>query len=378
MPSSKGRSKKPFVAALNQIDGEKVDLKSGEQTHADRGRPEGGQFVVAEVRKREVQRNPAAPFTTSTLQQEASRKLGFTAKRTMAVAQQLYEGVQVGSEGQVGLITYMRTDSTNIADVSPGGGARVHRREVRPGRTSRRSHGSTRRRARAPRRPTRRSGRPRVVREPETSSRPDLSADQYKLYRLIWQRFVASQMAAAVMDATSVDILGQPANADGAAPAATAVASGRYLFRASGSTVKFPGFIAVYVEGKDEGEEPEEEEDGESLAAGPRAGRDHSTWSGCCPEQHFTQPPPRYTEATLVKALEEYGIGRPSTYAPTLSTIQDRGYVERVGRQLSPTPIGVIVNDLLVAHFPVIVDVDFTATMEEKLDEIANQSAGVG
>ena len=392
LAKQRGRSKKPFVATLHQVDGEKADLKSGGQTNEIVARLEGGRFVVAEVRKREVQRNPAAPFTTSTLQQEASRKLGYTAKRTMAVAQQLYEGVQVGSEGQVGLITYMRTDSTNIAVSAQEAalkfiGEKFGQPYVPPKPRVYKKKSKGAQEAHEAIRPT------LVTREPEVI-KGDLSADQYKLYRLVWQRFVASQMAAAVMDSTSVDILGSTASADGvvsdgvvsdgvvsdgvvsdgaAADGANGAARG-YLFRASGSTVKFAGFMAVYVEGKDEGEPSEEEEEGNRSLPVLEQGEPLDLVR-LLPEQHFTQPPPRFTEATLVKTLEEYGIGRPSTYAPTLSTIQDRGYVERSGRQLSPTPIGVIVNDLLVAHFPAIVDVGFTAQMEEKLDDIANQSA---
>jgi len=362
LAKQKGRSRRPFLATLHQIGGEKVDLKNGEQAHAVEAELAGAAYVVGEVRKREVQRNPAAPFTTSTLQQEASRKLGFTAKRTMAVAQQLYEGVQLGAEGAIGLITYMRTDSTNVAASAQEQAlqyiaGKFGQEYVPPKPRVFKTKSKGAQEAHEAIRCT------SVVREPE-SIKADLSADQYKLYRLIWQRFVASQMAAAVMDSTSVDVLAHPA-ADG----------GRtYLFRASGSTVKFPGFMAVYTEGKDEGE-PTAEEEEENKSLPPLEQGETLDLVRLLPEQHFTQPPPRYTEATLVKALEEYGIGRPSTYAPTLSTIQDRGYVERVGRQLQPTPIGIIVNDLLVAHFPEIVDLGFTAQMEEQLDGIARQEA---
>jgi DNA topoisomerase-1 len=350
LEKKKGARKKPFRATLLQVDGEKADLKTGDQAKALLDRLNGAAYIVSEVRKRDVQRNPAPPFTTSTLQQEASRKLGFTARRTMAVAQQLYEGQAVGDEGTVGLITYMRTDSVNLAEtavaeirevVSKKYGERYLPDAPRVFRT--RSKGAQE--AHEAIRPTSAARMPEAVKE-------YLTSDQYRLYRLVWQRAVACQMAPAVMESTSVDI---------------SAAGG--LFRATGSTVKFPGFTAVYTEGRDEGEEPEDEGEGKSLPA--LAQGEELNLVQLLPDQHFTQPPPRFTEATLVKALEEYGIGRPSTYAPTLSTIQDRGYVERNGRQLTPTAIGFIVNDMLVANFPVIVDYEFTAHMEGELDEVA-------
>ncbi|MGQ9675794.1 MAG: type I DNA topoisomerase [Chloroflexota bacterium] len=343
-----------FRATLNQIRGQKVEINNGEQAQAVVDELQGAVYQVAEVRKKEVQRNPAPPFTTSTMQQEASRKLGFTAKRTMAVAQQLYEGVNIGAEGSVGLITYMRTDSTNLAAVAIAQArefiAQRYGQDYVPAKPrvfKTKAKGAQE--AHEAIRPT------HMGREPE-SIRQYLSSDQYKLYRLIWQRAVASQMAAAVMDSTSVDIIAGPENAEKP-----------YLFRATGSAVKFPGFIIVYTEGKDEGQADEDE--GKILP--PLQQGELLNLVQLLPEQHFTQPPPRYTEATLVKALEENGIGRPSTYAPTLSTIQDRGYVERVDKKLVPTQIGFLVNDLLVEHFPEIVDLGFTADMEEDLDKIA-------
>lgn len=343
-----------FRATLNQIRGQKVEINNGEQAQAVVDELQGAVYQVAEVRKKEVQRNPAPPFTTSTMQQEASRKLGFTAKRTMAVAQQLYEGVNIGAEGSVGLITYMRTDSTNLAAVAIAQArefiAQRYGQDYVPAKPrvfKTKAKGAQE--AHEAIRPT------HMGREPE-SIRQCLSSDQYKLYRLIWQRAVASQMAAAVMDSTSVDIVAGPENAEKP-----------YLFRATGSAVKFPGFIIVYTEGKDEGQADEDE--GKILP--PLQEGELLNLVQLLPEQHFTQPPPRYTEATLVKALEENGIGRPSTYAPTLSTIQDRGYVERVDKKLVPTQIGFLVNDLLVEHFPEIVDLGFTADMEEDLDKIA-------
>ena len=351
------RRARAFVANLFQIDGQKVEIGNGEQAQQILRELEGAIYQVGEVRRREVQRNPAAPFTTSTMQQEASRKLGFTAKRTMGVAQGLYEGVAIGEgDGPVGLITYMRTDSTNLAE----GAVRQIRGYVA-------SHYGPEYVPAAPRVfKTRAKGaqeaheavRPtNVERDPE-SLKPYLSSEQYKLYRLIWQRTVACQMAAAIMDTTSVDILA--GRAEGGMP---------YLFRATGSTAKFPGFARVYTEGRDE-EDASDEESGTALP--PLEKDELLDLLKLAPEQHFTQPPPRYTEATLVKALEEHGIGRPSTYAPTMATIQDRGYVERTDRKLKPTFIGMLVNDLLVQHFPAIVDVGFTAEMEEELDEIAS------
>ncbi|HKX17530.1 MAG TPA: type I DNA topoisomerase [bacterium] len=302
-------------------------------------------YVVGEVRRRDQQRNPAAPFTTSTLQQEANRKLGYSAARTMVVAQQLYEGLDVGPEGTVGLITYMRTDSVNIAE-----SAQQQARE----------YISTTYGAdyvpEKPRRYTSRRGaqeaheaiRPTSVQRTPDAVRQYLKADQYKVYKLIWERFVASQMASAVMDTLAVDITAGP-----------------YLFRATGSRVKFPGFLRVYLEGRDFGEEETPEGWLPDLTAGEKL-----RLLGLDPQQHFTQPPPRYTEATLVRALEERGIGRPSTYAPIIETIKHRGYVELEDRRLYPTDLGMLVNALLVEHFPNVVDVEFTARMEENLDKV--------
>jgi DNA topoisomerase-1 len=313
-------------------------------------------FSVADVRRREAHRQPAPPFTTSTLQQEAARKLRFTAKRTMVVAQQLYEGIFLPDEGEsVGLITYMRTDSTNVA-ASAQQEARAYiaqkyggdfvpatpRVFTKKARNAQEAHEAIR--------PT------STFREP-ARLKAALTSEQFRLYELIWKRFVASQMEAAILDTTQVDIR------------ATATPSGAdYLLRANGSVIKFPGFLEVYREGTDDGEA---DDDGKQplpeLAVGEAL-----DLIDLVPTQHFTQPPPRYTEATLVKALEEKGIGRPSTYAPTISTIVERGYVERVDRRLIPTELGVTVNDLLVQHFPDIVDVGFTAQLEEQLDDIAS------
>ena len=354
-PTQRRAKKQVFRATLNQIDGQKVEIKGKAEADAILADLDGARYIVSEVRRKEVQRNPSPPFTTSTMQQEASRKLGFTPKRTMAVAQQLYEGINIGKEGQVGLITYMRTDSTNIAAVALHEtrryiGDRFGTQYVPEHPRVFKTKAKGAQEAHEAVRPT------STFREPD-AIRPYLSSDQYRLYRLIWQRMVASQMAPAIMDTTSVDV---KAGSDEVM---------RYLFRATGSVVKFPGFMAVYMEGKDEGEA---EVDEGKKALPPLVENEVLELVQLLPEQHFTSPPPRYTEATLVKALEEYGIGRPSTYAPTMSTIQDRGYVERLDKRLKATEIGMIVNDLLVKHFPDIVDVGFTAEMEQELDDIAS------
>jgi DNA topoisomerase-1 len=301
-------------------------------------------YVVGEVRRKDQVRNPAPPFTTSTLQQEANRKLGFSASRTMAVAQQLYEGLDLGPDGTAGLITYMRTDSVRVAAAAQQeareyvarsfGEAYVPEkpRTYRSRRDAQEAHEAIR--------PT------SVARTPDRV-KPYLKSDQFKLYRLIWERFLASQMASAVLDTLSVDITG-----------------GDVLFRATGSRIKFPGYLILYRESVDNGDE-----DGEGWLPALAAG-DALVLGDLKPEQHFTQPPPRYTEATLVRALEERGIGRPSTYAPTIETIKKRGYVRVHQRRLVPTDVGRMVTDLLVEHFPEIVDVDFTAGMEDDLDDV--------
>jgi len=301
-------------------------------------------YRVLEVRPGERQRHPAPPFTTSTLQQEANRKLGFTASRTMRLAQQLYEGIDLGKEGTVGLITYMRTDSVRV---SPAAQQEVREyirktfgeaylpespRHYRSRRNAQEAHEAIR--------PT------AVARTPE-QVKPHLRWDQFRVYELIWKRFVASQMASAAFDTLTVDVSGGP-----------------FLFRASGARVRFPGFLALYRETVENGEE-----NGEGWLPGLAADQTVRPLA-VDPGQHFTQPPPRYTEASLVRALEELGIGRPSTYAPTLETVKTRGYVHVQDRRLVPTDLGMLVTDLLVEHFPDIVDLNFTAQMEEELDEI--------
>jgi DNA topoisomerase I len=311
-------------------------------------------YTIARIKRGERRRKPAAPFITSTLQQEASRRLGYTARRAMALAQQLYEGLDVGEGGTTGLITYMRTDSTNVAEVAQKearqfisdtyGGDYV---PETPPQYRTRAVGAQE--AHEAIRPT------SVLRLPDTVKK-NLTNDQFKLYQLIWQRFIASQMEAAVFDTLTVET-----TADGE--------QHKYLLRTSGSTLRFQGFLVVYEEARDEDQPPEE---GENMRIPPGLEEgQRQDLVRLIPEQHFTQPPPRFTEASLVQTLEEYGIGRPSTYAPILSTVQERGYVTRENKRLTPTETGVLVNDLLVDHFPEIVDLNFTARMEDDLDEVA-------
>jgi DNA topoisomerase I len=343
-----------FIAKLFRIDGEEPVLENEAVVTPILVDMEKAEYSISKVKRGERRRNPSPPFTTSTLQQEASRRLGYTARRTMALAQQLYEGIDIGEGGAVGLITYMRTDSTNIAE-----SAQTETRsfiEERYGKSflpeappqyKTKSRGAQE--AHEAVRPT------SVLRQPE-SIKEYLNRDQFRLYQLIWQRFVASQMTAAVYDTLSVEVSGKTGEHE-------------YLLRASGSTVQFLGFLIVYEEAKDEDQVSEEAEDSR-IPAGIEE-RQPQTLIRLLPVQHFTQPPPRYTEASLVRILEEYGIGRPSTYAPILGTIQQRGYVIRDGKRLTPTETGILVNDLITAHFPEIVDTGFTANMEEDLDKIA-------
>jgi len=361
-----------FIAKLIKINGEKVDLKNEKDTHLIVEELERSSYVVADVRRGERKRKPAPPFITSSMQQEASRRLGFTARRTMRVAQQLYEGIELGEEGTAGLITYMRTDSPSVAGVAQAEArdfiAHRYGRDYLPPRPPQyKTKAKGAQEAHEAIRPT------SVLREP-SAVKSFLTRDQFRLYALIWQRFVASQMAPAIYDTISMDVIAgsewQFADTKVLTAQELSVISRqpKYLFRASGSRVKFPGFLAVYEESRDEDAAPDE--DVAEILPDLEAGEVVDLVQ-LMPEQHFTQPPPRYTEATLVRILEEYGIGRPSTYAPIISTIQDRGYVERIERRLHPTELGFVVNDLVVKHFPDIVDVGFTAYMEEDLDLIA-------
>jgi len=336
----------PFEAKFIGRGRQKIELRNEGEAMAVMRDLEGARYVVQSVKQREQKRSPAPPFITSTLQQEAARKLNFGNRRTMSVAQQLYEGIELGAQGSVGLITYMRTDSTRVAAEAQEE-ARQYIMEqfsapyLPPAPPQYRTKGGAQD-AHEAIRPT------SVFRTPDSISQY-LSPEQFRLYRLIWQRFLASQMPPAVFDVTTADI-----DARG------------YTFRATGSVVKFDGFMKVYTEGKDTDEKSDEERD---PLPPLRVGQELDLLK-LEPKQHFTEPPPRYTEATLVKALEEKGIGRPSTYASIISTIMDREYVVLEEKRFKPTQLGLTVNDLLVKHFPDILDVGFTAGMETKLDEV--------
>jgi DNA topoisomerase-1 len=348
-------NKETFIAKLARIDGEEPVLGSEAVVKPVLDDMEQAAYLVSKVKRGERKRNPSPPFITSTLQQEASRRLGYTAKRTMALAQQLYEGMEVGTGGSVGLITYMRTDSTNIAELAQDEVRKyIHERygdsflPEHPPEFKKKAKGAQE--AHEAIRPT------SSYRTPD-SIKGFLSRDQFRLYQLIWQRFVASQMNPASYDTLSIEVTGKTAGHE-------------YLLRASGSTVRFPGFLVAYEEAKDEDQPAKEEEEETRIPTDLTEGQPQRLVR-LIPEQHFTQPPPRYTEATLVRTLEEYGIGRPSTYAPILSTIQQRGYVIRESKRLTPTETGILVSDLITEHFPEIVDYGFTAHMEEDLDRIA-------
>jgi DNA topoisomerase I len=392
--TTRGQAPRPsFLARLIRIRGQEADLKNREDTLAIVAELEGATYRVANLKLGERRRRPYPPFTTSTLQQDASAKLGMAAARTMRVAQDLYEGIDIGEGGgPVGLITYMRTDSVNVAQEAQAEARSLIAEQFGPeylppepnvykarAKNAQEAHEAI---------------RPTSVRRQPSALRDKLSPEQYRLYDLIWRRFMASQMAAAIYDTITVDVdAGKPGTAERP-----------YLFRASGSTVRFPGWLAVYAGGAsgpaesaaggDNGKEPrgqagsaaggengrdaDASREGDGDAAGPASGPPRTLTEGelldllqLLPEQHFTQPPPRYTEASLVKALEEYGIGRPSTYAAIISTILERGYVERSERKLVPTDLGFTVNDLLVKHFDRVFNVGFTAEMEEHLDSIS-------
>ena len=352
IPAQLRKARQPFIARLVGRDGVRYGAPTDEGATVIRTRDQadaivaslrGVPFTVGEVRRKDQFRHPSPPFTTSTLQQEANHRLGYSAARTMNVAQQLYEGVDLGAEGTVGLITYMRTDSVRVAEsaqreaqeyVKKAFGASYlpdAPRVYRSRRSAQDAHEAI---------------RPTSVQRTPDRVKPYLRSDQFKVYKLIWERFLSSQMASAVMDTLSVDI-----------------AAGAYQFRATGSRVKFPGFLAVYRD------LPENGEGQEGWLPDLTAGETLEVVA-LDPQQHFTQPPPRYTEASLVRALEERGIGRPSTYAPTIETIKRRGYVKPINRRLHPTDLGKLVNDLLVEHFGDVMDYDFTAAMEEELDNV--------
>jgi len=371
----------PFTAKLHSRGGDRLEPKSEETMNGILHDLDGARYDVAEVKKREQRRNAAPPFITSTLQQEASRKLGFSNRRTMSVAQDLYEGIELGELGAVGLITYMRTDSVRIAAEAQAEAIKyiTERYDADPKKTPGYKYApetpkqfktkSSAQDAHEAIRPT------SVYREPDQIAR-FLSSDQARLYRIIWQRFVASQMMPAVMDVTTADIAASGGNMDVTTldvPDAQVARSGGnvrgvpYIFRSTGSVVKFDGFMRVYTEGKD----TEELADDEQPPLPPLAKEQPLDLLGLEPKQHFTEPPPRYTEATIVKALDEQGIGRPSTWASIIQTIRDREYVELTDKRFYPTELGFKVNDSLVKHFPSVMDLKFTADMETKLDEVA-------
>ncbi len=351
-----GSLKSSFLAKLARIDDKEPELTSEGVVRPILIDMETAEYAVTKVKRGERRRKPAGPFTTSTLQQEASRKLGFTAKRTMGLAQGLYEGQGVGEGGTTGLITYMRTDSMNVSTM-----AQAEAREYVTGK-----YGADYLPAEAPVYKTKSAGaqeaheavRPTsVMRDPE-KLKEFLDPAMLKLYRLIWQRFVASQMESAVYDTLQVEVTGKTTEHE-------------YLLRASGSAVKFAGYLVVYEEAKNEDAKVDDDEENVKIPVGIAEGQKQELIR-LIPEQHFTQPPPRFSEASLVQALEENGIGRPSTYAPTISTIQQRGYVERVDKRLIPTDTGIQVTDLMTQYFSEVVDLNFTAHMEEDLDKVAS------
>ncbi|KRG13489.1 type I DNA topoisomerase [Lederbergia galactosidilytica] len=338
------KGKDSFQADYYGVDGKKKKLSSKADVDGIMEMLKGDEFLVDSVVKKERKRHPALPFTTSSLQQEAARKLNFRAKKTMMLAQQLYEGIEIGKEGTVGLITYMRTDSTRISEVAQQEAAEYITTQFgkefkKAGQAKASKKGNTQ--------DAHEAVRPTSVHRQPSSVKAYLSRDQLRLYKLIWERFIASQMASAIMDTMTVNML-----------------NGSVNFRANGSKVKFPGFMKVYVEGTDDQQEEKENmlpelQEGDKVKA-----------EKLLPKQHFTQPPPRYTEARLVKTMEELGIGRPSTYAPTLDTIQRRGYVALDNKRFVPTELGELVHELIMEFFPEIVNVAFTAKMESELDEI--------
>jgi len=340
---SKKNKKQSFESLVFSKSGKQIEIGDEASANAVLKDLEGAAYEVKEVRRKEQKRNPYPPFITSTLQQDASRKLGYQAKRTMSIAQKLYEGIEVSGEGYVGLITYMRTDSVRSADTAVEEVRRYIGEKISADHLPKTPNQyKTKKGAQDAHEAVRPTS---VFRTPE-QVKNDLTPEQYKLYELIWKRFVASQMKPALFDMTSVDI-----------------AAKDYIFRASGSVIKFDGFLSLYEESRDENDE-------KSATLPELSEKEPLILEKITPSQHFTQPPARYNEASLVKELEERGIGRPSTYAPIISTIVDRGYVIKDGRTLKPTELGIITNGLLVKHFPTVLDIEFTARMEDELDEI--------
>ena len=337
------KTKKEFQAHFYGKDGKKLDIHSNDEVQVILDNIKDAKYIVSEVKKGEKKRTPAPPFTTSTMQQEASRKLGFTLKKTMSIAQGLYEGVKIPEKGTVGLITYMRTDSTRISEEARSvaktqitklyGENYYENRYYKTKKDAQDAHEAI---------------RPTYIDIEPDSIKDSLTNDQYKLYKLVYNRFLASQMAPAVYDTMNVNI---KANA--------------YDFKANGQVLKFKGFMTLYVEGTDK-EETEEEGMLPELEENQEV-----QLKKLNPKQSFTEPPPRYTEASLVKALEEKGIGRPSTYSPTITTILERRYIEKEKKQLYPTELGKVVNKLLTENFTDVINVEFTAKIENEFDEIA-------
>ena len=334
-----------FEAHFYGKEGKKLELHSEEEVNKILEDLKNAKYIVQDIKKGEKKRTPAPPFTTSTMQQEASRKLGFTLKKTMSVAQGLYEGVRVEERGTVGLITYMRTDSTRISDEARTaakkyiektyGESYYKNRFYKTSKDAQDAHEAI---------------RPTYIDLEPDKIKDSLTPDQYKLYKLIYNRFIASQMSEAVYDTVAVDINAKD-----------------YNFKANGQTLKFKGFMTLYVEGEDNKKSNEKDSENiPELEIGEILKKQKIN-----PKQSFTEPPPRYTEASLVKALEEKGIGRPSTYSPTITTILERRYIEKIQKQLQPTELGKIVNKLLVENFSDVVNVEFTAKIEEQFDEIA-------
>ena len=363
-----GTNPPPFEAKLHSINGEEASISNADQAQKVVAAVQGKAFTVTSIERKEKRRNPVAPFITSRLQQEAARKLHFTPKKTMTLAQQLYEGIEIGAEGSTGLITYMRTDSPRISNEAMTEAREVIQSkfgsEYLPEKPNVYKTQKAAQEAHEAIRPT------LAARDPE-SIKQYLEQDQYNLYKLIWNRFIASQMVPAILDVTRVE----------SKPLET---KKTYLFRSSGTVVKFPGHTIVYMEGVDKElfeQKPKQEEEVEegserqlpALSEGEQlrlVEQTEQTIPGVTSKQHFTQPPPRYNEALLIKELEEKGIGRPSTYAAIISTIQDRKYVEKVEGRFIPTETGRTVNDFLMKGFPEIVNVDFTSHLEEELDEV--------
>ena len=363
-----GQNPPPFTAKLHSINGQDAVVPSAQDAERLVAAVQGKDFTVESIERKEKKRNPVAPFITSRLQQEAARKLRFTSKKTMTLAQQLYEGMEIGNEGPVGLITYMRTDSTRISSEAAEEARQVVRErfgiEYLPATPNIYKTQKAAQEAHEAIRPT------SALRDPD-SVKQFLDRDHYQLYKLIWNRFIASQMAPAIVEVTRVDCVPQGT-------------TDPFVFRANGTVVKFPGHTAVYLEGTDAGAStPSRKADQESdvetdrqlpeLTEGERlqlVAHEGQTALGLTPKQHYTQPPPRYNEALLIRELEEKGIGRPSTYASIISTIQERKYVEKIDNRFVPTETGKTVNDFVVRGFPDILNVDFTSLMEKELDEV--------